>query len=113
MSNVFQLFEQRKIEKLSDPKTIVTVAVAKILASTVELARTVKELSKHLDALDHAIDAISDTDTRNQLKQVVKPESERLTDAMLELSREIRKLPAAQRELSEAAAYISCVKNQN
>jgi hypothetical protein len=38
MSNVFQLFEQRKIENLSDPKTIVTIAVAKILASTVELA---------------------------------------------------------------------------
>jgi hypothetical protein len=48
VSNVFQLFKQTKNKEPSDPKTILTVAVANILASKFELDRTVKELSKHL-----------------------------------------------------------------
>ena len=104
MSNVFQLSKQTKIEEPPDSKTILTVAVANILASKFELARMVKELSKHLEVLDHAIDKISDTDTRNLLKHVTKLAYERMTAAILELSREVRTLPAVQRDPSEAAA---------
>ena len=87
MSSVFQLFGQMKIESPSDPKTVVTMAVVKILSSRVRLARVTEELSKHLDAVDHTIDALDDTDSRTQLKQATKLNREGLTMAMLELSR--------------------------
>jgi len=102
VSNVFQLFKQAKIEEPSDSKVILILAVANILASKFELARMVKELSKHLEVLDHAIDKISDTDTRNLLKHVTKLAYERMTAAILELSREVRTLPAVQRDPSGA-----------
>jgi hypothetical protein len=66
MSNVFELFKQKKIEDPSGPKTIVTITVVDILASSAQLARTVKELSMHFEAVDRVIDAINDTDTRNR-----------------------------------------------
>ena len=90
MSNVFQLFGQKKIEDPSDPATNVTIAVADILASHVQLTRTANELSKHLDAVDNAIDAVSDT--RNRLKQVAKLARGRLMNAILELTSGVRKL---------------------
>jgi hypothetical protein len=62
----------------------VTIAVADILASNAQLARTVKEFSKHLDSVDDIIDALSDTETRNRLKQLTKLSRETLTNATFE-----------------------------
>jgi hypothetical protein len=61
MSNVLRLF---KIENPPDPRTIVAMAVASILSSKEQLACAVEELSKHLDAAGHTIDALGDTDVR-------------------------------------------------
>jgi hypothetical protein len=96
MSNVFQLFRQKKNENPSDPSTGVTIAVADILASSVQVGRTIKELSRHFDAVDRIIDAIGDTETRNRHEQSMKLSRETLTNATLELSRQIRKLPRLQ-----------------
>ena len=104
MSNVFQLFEQKKIENPSDPKTIVTIAVASILSSKEQLARAVEELSKHLDAVGQTIDALGDTDPRIRVIHAAKLDRKRLTKAMLELSQAAEKLPAIQQELAEAVA---------
>jgi uncharacterized protein with PhoU and TrkA domain len=100
MSNVLQLF---KLENPSDPKTIVAIAVASILSSKDQLARAVEELSKHLDAVGQTIDALGDTAPQT-LMHAAKLNSERLTKAMLELSRAAGKLSAIQQELAEAVA---------
>ena len=76
-----------------DPNAKVTIAVADILASCVQLGRTVKELSKRFGAVDHAIDGLGDPETKNRLAQSMKQTSEAWTSAMLELSQAIRKLP--------------------
>jgi hypothetical protein len=99
VSNVFQLF---KIQNPPDPKTIVAIAVASILSSKEQLARAVEELSKHLDAAGHTIDALGDADPRTGIMHAAKLNRERLTKAMLELSQAAGKLSALQLELSEA-----------
>lgn len=86
MSNVINLFGQRKIEDRSNPESMVTLAVADVLASHTELVRTIKELSKHLDVLDHITDAVSDPDVRVRFKQEAKRSRESLTNAMVDLS---------------------------
>ena len=97
MSNVVQLFKLKKIgdHSSADPNATVTIAVADILASYVQLDRTVKELSKHFGAVDHAIDGLGDLETKNRLAQM-KQTSEALTTAMLDLSQAIGKLPRVQ-----------------
>ena len=101
MSNVLQFF---KIENPPDPKTIAAIAVASILSSKEQLARAVEELSKHLDAVGHTIDALGETDPQTWVMHAAKLNSERLTKAMLELSRAAGKLSAIQQELAEAVA---------
>jgi uncharacterized protein with PhoU and TrkA domain len=101
VSNVFQLF---KIENPPDPKTIVAIAVASILSSKEHLARAVEELSKHLDAAGHTIDALGDTDPRTGIMHAAKLNRERLTKAMLELSQAAEKLSDIKQELAEAVA---------
>ena len=98
MSNVFQLSKLKKNGDHSsgDPNTNVTIAVANILASYVQLDRTVKELSKRFRAVDHAIDGLGDLETKNRLAQSMKQTTEALTTAMLELSQAIRKLQGLQ-----------------
>ena len=98
MSNVFQLSKLEKIGDHSsgDPNANVTIAVAEILASYVQLDRTIKELSKHFGAVDHAIDGLGDPESKNRLAQSMKQTSEALTTAMLELSQAISKLPSLQ-----------------
>jgi len=90
MSNVIQLCKQKKVEDPADPETTATIAVAKF--SNAQLARSIKELSIHIEALDRAIDAISDTNTRRQLKRMLKLACEGLTNAILKWSQEIRRL---------------------
>jgi len=92
MSNVIQLCKQKKVEDPADPETTATIAVANILFSNAQLARSIKELSIHIEALDRAIDAISDTNTRRQLKRMLKLACEGLTNAILKWSQEIRRL---------------------
>ena len=104
MSNVLQLSKQEKIENPTEPKTIVAIAVASILSSKNQLARAVEELSKHLDAVGHTIDALGDTDPRIRVIHAAKLDRKRLTKAMLELSQAAEKLPAIQQELAEAVA---------
>jgi uncharacterized protein with PhoU and TrkA domain len=104
MSNVLQLFKQEKIENPPDPKTIVAIAVASILSSKEQLARAVEELSKHLDAVGHTIDALGDTDPRTRVIHAAKLNRKRLTKAMLELSQAAEKLSAIQQELAEGVA---------
>jgi hypothetical protein len=99
VSNVFQLF---KIENPPDPKTIAAIAVASILSSKDRLARAVEQLSKHLDAAGHTIDALGDTDLRTGIVHAAKLNRERLMKAMLELSQAAGKLSALQPELAEA-----------
>jgi hypothetical protein len=99
MNNVLQLHIQSKIKHPSVPKAIVMVTVADILASNAQLARTIKGLSVHLDAVDHAIDGVSDTDARNRLREVAKPARDRLTNSMLSLSEAVRMLAVLQLDL--------------
>jgi hypothetical protein len=99
MSNVFQLFKQKKIENPSDPKTVVTNAVVNILSSSAQLGRAVEELSKRLDVVDHTIDALGESDSGTRFKQATKMSRKILTEVILEFS---RKLPALQQELAEA-----------
>jgi methyl-accepting chemotaxis protein len=101
MSNVLQLL---KIENPPDPKTIAAIAVASILSSKDQLARAVEELSKHLDAVGHTIDALGDTDPQTRVMHAAKLTRERLTRAMRELSQAAGKLAAIQQELAEAVA---------
>jgi hypothetical protein len=95
MSNVFQLSKLKKIGDHSSNASV-TIAVAEILASCVQLGRTVKELSKHFGAVDHAIDGLGDPESKNRLAQSMKQTSEALTTTMLELSQAISKLPSLQ-----------------
>jgi hypothetical protein len=94
MSNVLQLFRREKIEDPSGPETI---AVADIVAANARLVRTIQELSRHLDAVEHVFDKTSDAGTQSQFKRVTKLCREELASAMLELSEKIRQLPALQR----------------
>ena len=103
-SNVLQLFNHEKIENPPDPKTIVAIAVASILSSKDQLARAVEEFSKHLDAVDHTIDALGDADPRIRVLHATKLKRKRLTKAMLELSEAAEKLSAIQQELAEEVA---------
>jgi hypothetical protein len=90
MNNVVQLFRQEKIVGPSDPDTIVMFAVTDILASHADLTLTIKALSEHLDALDRIIDVLSDSDTRARCEQEARRSRESLTNAMLDLSTNLR-----------------------
>jgi hypothetical protein len=101
MSNVLQLF---KIENPRDPQTVVAFAIASILSSKDQLARAVEELSKHLESFGPTIDAIGDTDPRAGILHAARLNRERLTKAVLELSRAFERLSALQPELAEGVA---------
>jgi hypothetical protein len=93
MNNVIRLFAQKNVEIVhSEPETRVAAAVTSVLASSAQLGRAVKELSKHSDEIEKSIDAIDDTETRSRLKQSTKLSRETLSKAILRLSRQIGKL---------------------
>jgi hypothetical protein len=104
VSNVFQLFQQEKIENPPDPQTRAAIAVAMILSLKNQLACAVEELSKHLDAVGHTTVGLGDTDGRTRIIHAAKLTRERLTKAMLELCQEVGNLSASQQELVETAA---------
>ncbi len=96
MSNVFQLFRKEKSENTSNPDDREKISVVESLASSADLARAINKLSTYFDAVDRIIDAIGDTEARNRHKQSMQLSRETLTNATLELSRQIRKLPRRQ-----------------
>ena len=91
MSNVVQLFAHEQIENPANP-TNVTIAVANLLAVFAELERATKELSKHLDSIDHFIDPIANPEARKRQDQL----REASTIAVRSLSQAIRTLPILQ-----------------
>jgi hypothetical protein len=97
MSNVVPLFKQETIDNLSDdPNNSVTIAIADILASCIQLGHTVKDLSKYFGAVDHVIDGLDDAESKNRLDQSMRLTSKALAAAMHELSQAIKKLPRLQ-----------------
>jgi len=104
MSNVFQLFQEKKIEGATDHASRIAIAVAEIMASNGQLAGAVKELSKHLDALDSVIEVFEETSAKERLMHVSKVSRESLTHAVCELSQQLRKLPNLRNEFIEYLA---------
>jgi hypothetical protein len=98
MSNVVPLFKQETIDNHPsyDPSNNVTIAIADILASCIQLSHTVKGLSKYFDAVDQAIDGLGDAESKNRLDQLMKLTSKALAAAMHELSLAIKQLPRLQ-----------------
>ena len=94
MSNVVPLFKRETIDNhpSDDPSNSVTIAIADILASCIELSQTVKDLAKYFGAVDHDIDGLGDAESKNRLDQVSKA----LAAAMHELSQAIKQLPRLQ-----------------
>jgi hypothetical protein len=98
MSNVVPLFKHETIDNnpSDDPSNSVTIPIADILASCIQLGHTVKGLSKYFGAVDHAIDGLDDAESKNRLDQMMNVTGVALAAAMHELSLAIRKLPKLQ-----------------
>jgi hypothetical protein len=94
MSNVVQLVRQQKKENPLNPNADLTIAVANILTTSADLGRALKELSARFNAMDWAVDALGNEETRASCKHAMTLSREGLIKATLELSREIRKLPS-------------------
>jgi hypothetical protein len=108
VSNVFQLFEPKEKRELSiGLQNCPDNVVAKILASNAQLTRMVEEVSTLLDAFDHIIDALSDTDARIRLQQAMKLNREGLTNAMLTLSQQGQKLVGSKTGAGRSGCFIS------
>jgi hypothetical protein len=90
MNNVAQMFRQEKAVGPLDPDTILIFAVTDLLASHADLALTIKGLLKHLDALDKIIYGLSDSETRARCEQEARRSRESLTNAMIDLSTNLR-----------------------
>jgi hypothetical protein len=98
MSNVVPLFNQGAIDnhRSDDPSNNLTIAIADILASCIQLGHTVKDLSKHFGAFDHIIDGLGDVESKNRLDQLMELRSKALAAAMHELSQALKQLPRLQ-----------------
>jgi len=98
MSNVVPLFKQETIDDhpSNDPSNSVTIAIADILASCIQLSHMVKGLSKYFDVADHAIDGLDDAESKNRLDQLMNLTSKALAAAMHELTQAIKQLPRLQ-----------------
>ena len=92
MSNVIQLFEPKNVRHPPAPDTSATIAATNILASNTQLARSIGELSFHIEAIDRAIDAIDDIDSRTRLKGMLRLACERLANLVLRQSQETGRL---------------------
>jgi hypothetical protein len=98
MSNIVPLFKHETIDNhpSDDASNGVTIAIADILTSCIQLSHTVKDLSKHFGAVDHVIDGLGDAESKNRLDQLMKQTSKALAAAMHELSQAIKHLPKLQ-----------------
>ena len=98
MSNVVPLFKHETIDNYpsDDPNNSVTIAIADILASCIQLGHTVKDLSKYFGAVDHVIDGLDDAESKNRLDPLINVTGEALAAAMHELSQAIKQLPRLQ-----------------
>jgi Holliday junction resolvasome RuvABC DNA-binding subunit len=62
MNNVIRQFAQKDVEiVLSEQDTHIATALTNVLASIAQLGYMAKELSKHFDAIEKAIDVIDDS----------------------------------------------------
>ena len=93
MNNVFPLFQQIAIESPADPRTQVTTAVTVIMASNAQLERRIKDLSMHLDVIDHVIEVLGEVGRQEGLRQLSKIIREALMHASRELSEHVKILP--------------------
>ena len=90
MNNVIKLSAQKNAEiVLSEPGTRIAAAVTSVLALNEQMSRKVKDLSKHFDSIENAIDTIDDTETRTRLRESINLSREAMSKAMLKLSRQI------------------------
>jgi hypothetical protein len=97
MSNVVELFAEKGVEKTPPGATAsITATAAVVLELSAQLGHTVKDLSKHFDAIDTAVAAIDNTEVRSQFEQVTRLSREALSRATLVLSQKISKLPGLQ-----------------
>jgi hypothetical protein len=99
MSNVVQLFAHEPIENPANPATI---AVADLLAVFAELVHATKEVSKHLDWIDHFIDPIGNPEARKRQDQL----REASAIAVHNLTEAIRTLPILQISAILEAAQV-------
>ena len=98
MSNVVPLFKLETTDNHAsdDPSNSVTIAIADILASCIQLSHMVKGLSKYFDIVDDAIDGLDDAESKNRLDQLMNLTSKALATAMQELTQAIKQLPRLQ-----------------
>lgn len=111
MNNVFPLFEQVTIESPSDPRTRVTSAVTVIMATNARLERKIKDLSMHLDVVDHVIEVLGEARGQKGLLQLSKNIREALVHASRELSENVRMLPALRNDFVNELSLLS--RNSN
>ena len=96
MSNVVPLFKQETTDNHASDDPSVTIAIADILASCIQLSHMVKGLSKYFDIVDDAIDGLDDAESKNRLDQLMNLTSKALAAAMQELTQAIKQLPRLQ-----------------
>jgi len=108
MSNVVPLFKQETIDNhpSDDPSNSVTIAIANILASCIQLGHAVKDLSKHFGAVDHVIDGLGDAESKNRLDQLMELRSKALAAAMHELSQATEKPQSSRPKLQVFSAPL-------
>lgn len=93
MKTVIRLFDGKNLKSVpSGPEGRVATEATIFLASSSKLDDAVKELSVRLDAFEHIIDGIDDTEIRNPLKHKAKLSRDALSGSLLKLSQEVRKL---------------------
>ena len=96
-NNVIRLFARKSAGiVLSEPEIRIATAVTTVLASRAQLHRRLKELSKHFDAIENAIDTIEHMETRTRLRESIKLSREAMSKAALQLTQQIGKLVGSQ-----------------
>jgi sialic acid synthase SpsE len=98
MQNVIGLIDYRN-GKRSTPqldRAIIAAAAKSALAVKVQLNSEIDNIYKHFDAVENLIETVEDKVVRTQLRETIKLRRQSLSDAFLELSRQIDILVAAQ-----------------
>lgn len=76
----------------------VRISVTNIMVSSAQLVRVVKQLSRHLDAVDQVVETLEHTGTRARLMHLSKTSRECLMHGVVELCQQLRKMPELQRQ---------------
>jgi hypothetical protein len=101
MNNVIELFSRKNKKSVAGPPsetdTSISTNLTSIMALTGQLGGAVKDVLKHFDAIENAIDTIDDTETRNRLKRTTELSREAMLKAVLQLALQIGKLVRCRR----------------